>query len=118
MKLVGVITILGAPAPALAQTPGLASIAKAASAPAMVQAPAKPSAAAPVTAVARRAVTAAAFQKAGQKPGQNQAPRRLNLTVRGDRFLQDDIELRQKDAWTDDEGFQLRATKVAYTRRF
>ena len=114
MKLVGVITILGAPAPALAQTPGLASIAKAASAPAMVQAPAKPSGAAPVTAVARRAVTAAAFQK----PGQNQAPRRLNLTVRGDRFLQDDIELRQKDAWTDDEGFQLRATKVAYTRRF
>lgn len=110
LKLVGVMIVLGAPAPALAQ-PGLAAIGNNLSsqvmAPAAFQAPVR---AQPVSFAQRQAVAAAPFEKPG--------PRVLNLTVRGDDKLRDDVELRVKEAWTADEGLRFTATRVAYKRRF
>jgi hypothetical protein len=102
--------VLGAPAPALAQ-PSLAAIGNNLSsqvtAPTAFQAPVR---AAPVSLADRQAVAAAPFEKPG--------PRVLNLTVRGDDRLRDDVELRVKDAWTEDEGLRVSPTRVAYKRRF
>jgi hypothetical protein len=110
LKLLGVMTILGAPlaAPgaALAQ-PGWTSVANGSAGQIAVQAPVR---AEPVSFAARQAIAAAPFEKPG--------PRKLDLTVRGDDRLRDDVELREKEAWNDADGFQLKMTKVAYTRRF
>ncbi|MCR5876021.1 hypothetical protein LRS10_18855 [Phenylobacterium sp. J426] len=103
------ITILGAAAaagPALAQ-PGLTAVGHGAAGQVALQ---KPARVAPVSLAARQAIAAAPFEKP--------APRKLDLTVRADDRLRDEVELRQKDAWNEDEGFQFRMTKVAYTRRF
>lgn len=105
-KLVGVLIVLGAPAPALAQ-PTLAAIGNGLSSQVSAQAPVR---AEPVSFAARQAVAAAPFEKPG--------PRVLDLTVRGDDRLRKDVELREKDAWTDDEGLRLTATRVAFKRRF
>ena len=106
LKLVGVIIVLGAPAPALAQ-PTLAAIGNNLSSQVTDQRPVR---AEPVSFAERQAVAAAPFEKPG--------PRVLNLTVRGDDKLRDDVELRVKDAWTDDQGLRLTPTRVAYKRRF
>lgn len=114
LKLVGVMIVLGAPAPALAQ-PTLAAIGNNLSgqvtAPIARQAAFQtPVRAQPVSFADRQAVAAAPFEKPG--------PRVLNLTVRGDDKLRDEVELRVKDAWTDDEGLRVSPTRVAYKRRF
>lgn len=106
LKLVGVLIVLGAPAPALAQ-PGLAAIGNGVSGPVSAQAPVR---AEPVSFAARQAVAAAPFKKPG--------PRVLNLVVRGDDKLRDDVELRVKDTWIEDEGLRVQPTRVAYKRRF
>jgi len=106
LKLVGVLIVLGAPAPALAQ-PTLAAIGNKLSSQVTAQAPVR---AQPVSFAERQAVAAAPFEKPG--------PRVLNLTVRGDDRLRDDVELRVKDAWTEDEGLRVSPTRVAYKRRF
>ncbi|MGA0604606.1 hypothetical protein ACO2Q0_01285 [Phenylobacterium sp. VNQ135] len=109
LKLLGVMTIVGAglsAAPALAQ-PGWTTVANGVAGQVAMQTPAR---AEPVSLAARQAVQAAPFEKPG--------PRKLDLTVRGDDKLRGDVELRQKDAWNEADGFQFRMTKVAYTRRF
>ncbi|TFZ24907.1 hypothetical protein, partial [Escherichia coli] len=52
-----------------------------------------------------------------QRPASRTHPARpLRLVVRDRQVPQVDVPV--KDAWTEDEGFQIRAAKVAYTRRF
>lgn len=109
-KLVGVLIVLGAPAPALAQ-PALAAIGNGLSGQVAAQAPTQlPWRAQPVSFAARQAVAAAPFEKPG--------PKVLDLTVRGDERLREQVELRTKDAWTEDDGLRLTPTRVAYKRRF
>lgn len=105
-KVLGALVILAAPAPALAQT-ALAAVGSGMSG----QVAAAPAADSP-------RVTLAARKAAMEERRTTPAPRALDLTVRGDDRLSSDVELREKDAWTDDEGFQVKPTKVAYVRRF
>ncbi len=109
-KLVGVLIVLGAPAPALAQ-PAIAAIGNGVSGQVAAQTPVQsPWRAEPVSFAARQAVAAAPFEKP--------APRVLDLTVRGDERLRSHVELRTKDVWIEDEGLRLTPTRVAYKRRF
>jgi len=109
LKLAGVMIVLGAPAPVLAQTPGTAGLAAVASSQA---------ASGQMTARTPARIRSAGFAARQTTAATRAAPRRLDLTVRGDDRLREDVELSQKDAWTDDEGFQFRAARFGYTRRF
>ena len=110
LKLTGVIIVLGAATPALAQ-PRLAAIGNGLSGQLTTQTSAQVQwRAEPVSFAARQAVAAAPFEKPG--------PRRLDLTVRGDDKLRDEVDVPIKDVWTEDEGVSLTATRVAYKRRF
>lgn len=97
LKFLGVVAIVGAaPLPALAQ-PDAARDARS-----MQIARLEPTA--QVTAII-------------QRPASRAHPARpLRLVVRDRQIPQVDVPV--KDAWADDEGFQIRAAKVAYTRRF
>lgn len=93
LKFLGVIAAIGAaPLPALAQ---------------------------PETGLEVRSAEAAqAGPSASPRPAATvQRAHPLRLVIRADREVPN-VDVPVKDAWTDDDGFQIRAAKVAYTRRF
>lgn len=111
LKLVGVMLVLGAPAPALAQS-GLTAVGQAAG---QVASQARTQVAAqPIRMTSHHPVNAAAFRVLPSHAAQ----RGLKMSVRGDDKVAQDIELRQKDEWTDDEGFRFNFTKLGYKSRF
>lgn len=66
----------------------------------------------------RPAEAVGAERPASPKPAATvQRARPIRLVIRADREVPN-VDVPVKDAWTDDEGFQIRAAKVAYTRRF